>query len=394
VTSSDAADPFLGYLYQLRFALLQGLKLRHVADGIAIELLDDVIVVDKNSNAQALHQLKHSIRQKASLGARSENLWKSIGNWSQRVTDNEIDIDTTNLYLTTTGRITIQSPLFYLQLHQRDERLAQNELTESAKSSTNPTVIRFAAKFLGLSKKLQRTLLEQVIVLDSQVDILAAANEISSILAIASRPEDLAPFRHALEGWFFDRAILSITSPSLRIIRCQEIRSQCVTIRDQFATDLLPVFDGLTIPRDQLADDDPRKFVRQLQIINSARNRIRRAQSEHFQALTHRSKWSREGKIAVEELPKFDKRLIKEWEIRHESVVERSRSGDSALEISEADQLYAWVEQHAPSCTPLYIRSTFSEPFLIRGSFQMLADRLDVGWHPRYREILGNQPES
>jgi hypothetical protein len=34
------------------------------------------------------------------------------------------------------------------------------------------------------------------------------------------------------------------------------------------------------------------------------------------------------------------------------------------------------------------IRPDVTEPFVVRGSFQMLADEAKVGWHPDYRDLL------
>ena len=363
-------------------------------DGVAIEFLDDVTVIDSVSGALHLHQLKHSIRNRASLGAKSENLWNSIGNWSEKISNKSIDIESTNFYLNTTGKLSSQSPLFYLRLHDRDQKQALQLLREAATTSTNDIVSKNGAKFLGLSKKLQNTLLDQLIILDSQVNVVEAASEIASVLAVSSRPEHLESIRNALEGWFFDRAIRSISDTTLRVVRFQEIRSQCITIRDRFAENVLPIIHGLQVPLDEMSDDDTRPFVRQLRLIQSQQARIRRAQSEHFQALCQRSRWSREGHVAVEELPRFDDRLIREWKIRHEGVVAKCCGNDSSLEVSEGERLYHWIEQDAPHCNPLFIRSTFSEPFLIRGSYQMLSDRLEVGWHPRYRALIENDTNS
>lgn len=390
MNSNEATDSFLGYLYQLRFALLQGLRLRSPSDGVAIEFLDDVAVLDSTSGTLHLHQLKHSIRNRASLGSKSKNLWKTIGNWSDKIQNKTVDIDSTNLYFNTTGKLSSQSPLFHLRLQDRDQKLALALLVDAAKTSSNDVVTKNAAKFLGLSKKLQQALLDQIIVLDSQVNVQEAASDIASVLAVSSRPEHLDAIRTALEGWFFDRAIRSIIDSSLRVILFQEIRSQCITIRDRFAENALPIIEGLQVPLDELSEDDTRAFVKQLQLIQSQRARIRRAQSEHFQALCQRSRWSREGHVAVEELPRFDNKLVQEWEIRHEEVVANCNGGGTTIEVKEGERLYQWIEQHAPHCNPLFIRSTFSEPFLIRGSYQMLADRLEVGWHPRYRELLTN----
>ncbi|MBX9653859.1 hypothetical protein K2Y11_09620 [bacterium] len=389
-TPDDATNPFLGYLYQLRFALLGGLTLRDPYDSVAVEFLDDVQFATSNGTTLQLHQLKHSINKKSSLGPRSENLWKTIGNWSNKVSNKQIDLNTTNLYLNTSGALTSHSPLTHLKLHNRNEAMAISELLAAASSSSNSVVKDNLAKFQSLNQSDQHLLLSQIIVLDSEVNIIEAADEIERALAISSRPEDLSKHRQFLEGWFFSRIIESLTGNDARLIAVQEIRNHSVIVRDFLVTDELPGLPIAPIPKAEFNNEDPRLFVEQLRIICARDGRIRRAQTEHFQALTKRSEWSREGKLAIEELPKFDSRLIVEWQIRHESACSNSEEADNDTIMQEAQRVYKWVEEEAPSSSQLYIRRSFSEPFLIRGSYHMLSDRLEVGWHPRYKEMLAN----
>jgi hypothetical protein len=49
-----------------------------------------------------------------------------------------------------------------------------------------------------------------------------------------------------------------------------------------------------------------------------------------------------------------------------------------------AKALYRWVEQEARYS----IRPGCEEPFVTTGSFHMLAEGLDVGWHPQYAARL------
>lgn len=390
VHQDDATDSFLGYLYQLRFALLGGLKLHEPSESVAVELLDDVAFASPSNDVSELHQLKHSLGKIASLGARSQNLWKSIGNWSRKVANGDINLDATTLYLHTTGKISTQSPLSKLQLHDRDESKALAELKKAAKSSTSDIIARNSAEFRKLNKAEQKALLEQIIAVDGAADVGDAATAIERVLAVSSRVEDLESHRQYLEGWFFDRVIMSLLGEKERLVSLQEIRNQSITIRDHLVSDRLPELSFANIPLDELSDDDQRTFVKQLRLIASRPARVRRAQTDHFQALTQRSVWSRDGKLAVQELPKFDSRLIDEWEIRHESACANSE-GCENNEMPEAERVYKWVEEDAPASPQLFIRRSFTEPFLIRGSFHMLADRKSVGWHPRYVQLLDEE---
>ncbi len=390
----EATDSFLGYLHQVRFGLLGGLKLRDPSEAVAIEFLDDVSFATPSGQPRALHQLKHSLVRKASLGASSVDVWKTLGNWASKFSAGAVDLEDLTLFLHTTGRVSTRSPLSHLRFRDRNEQKALTELSEAASSSTNSVIQRNAGKLDSLSHSQQIMLLERLTVVDEATNIVEAAAEIEQLLAISSRPETLTTHRQYLEGWFYDRVIQGMTGEADQQITAQEIRNQSTVVRDRLVQDYLPDLDETAVPESELSDDDCRCFVRQLRLIDAAPSKVRRAQTEHFQALTQRSKWSREGLLAVKELPKFDRRLIGEWEIRYEAARLNSEHADEMCEIKEATKVYRWVEENAPSSAQLYVRQSFVEPYLIRGSYHMLADRRFVGWHPRYTTLLEEQTHS
>jgi hypothetical protein len=58
---------------------------------------------------------------------------------------------------------------------------------------------------------------------------------------------------------------------------------------------------------------------------------------------------------------------------------------DAVEEVKQkaARDVYKWVET-----TIKPIRANVTEPFVTRGSYQMLSDRLRVGWHPEFMTRL------
>jgi len=68
--------------------------------------------------------------------------------------------------------------------------------------------------------------------------------------------------------------------------------------------------------------------------------------------------------------------------------------GDGAAEDAcqhAARQLYKWAEG-----ADFPIRPRVTEPSLTRGSLHMLADSIEIGWHPQFRERLKDllQPQA
>lgn len=83
-TPHSAGPQAIGYLYQVRYALLALLKDDREEAAVVIEGLDDIAV--EGNGAIDLGQLKHHIRRTATLNSQSPDLWKTIRAWSSGLT--------------------------------------------------------------------------------------------------------------------------------------------------------------------------------------------------------------------------------------------------------------------------------------------------------------------
>ncbi|MEV7038321.1 ABC-three component system protein, partial [Amycolatopsis sp. NPDC051061] len=85
------------------------------------------------------------------------------------------------------------------------------------------------------------------------------------------------------------------------------------------------------------------------------------------------------------ELGRYERRLVEEWSTRFDVLCDEL--GEQAAEedkVREARAIYRWVEQEAR----FRIRPGCDEPFVTKGSYQILADDLRVGWHPDFQARL------
>jgi hypothetical protein len=83
-TNFSATDAALGYLYQIRLALLLSLQRLSKDEVFAayIETLDDVVFEDDGSALELL-QLKHHRERTANLTDASLDIWKSFRIWME-----------------------------------------------------------------------------------------------------------------------------------------------------------------------------------------------------------------------------------------------------------------------------------------------------------------------
>ncbi|MDZ7853551.1 MAG: hypothetical protein U5L98_13130 [Halomonas sp.] len=133
-----AVDPALGYLYQVRSALLWTLKrLKSEPDFlVGIETLDDVAFESVGGDPRELLQTKHHRNVAASLTDASTDLWKTLRIWFEETASGQVP-STASLCLVTTGEASDGSAASYLRGSNRDVQAALTRLDATAQSSSS-----------------------------------------------------------------------------------------------------------------------------------------------------------------------------------------------------------------------------------------------------------------
>ncbi|WP_373280539.1 ABC-three component system protein [Methylomonas koyamae] len=93
------------------------------------------------------------------------------------------------------------------------------------------------------------------------------------------------------------------------------------------------------------------------------------------------------------EVEEYEDRLVDEWD-RYKDVIFEKLIDDSVEDaLREAGAtLYNWAEFETGKIESLRIRTSVTEPYVLRGSFHILADTSPeprLYWHPRFLDRLG-----
>jgi DNA-binding transcriptional regulator YbjK len=385
----SAADSAIGYLYQVRVALLWALRRLKRSSNfvISLETLDDVTFENKNGKPEELLQTKHHRNREATLTDASADLWKSLRIWFDGFSKKSI-LTETALYLLTTGRAPNGSIASYLRTYGRDIDAAIKGLEATAMSSSSKENAEAYAAFISASTSDRKKLVECIVVLDAAPTIASIDDELKSEIYWAVDRKNHNMFLERLEGWWLRRTIAQLTSVALsgRIL-AEEIELEMSDLREQFKQDSLPIDDDLL--RFDLDDATQAMhadsvFVRQLNIINAGKRRIAAAVRDYYRAGEQRSRWLRNDLLLIGDLQKYEQRLKQEWELVFEQVKDEL-GADAAEEVKQisARKVLSWAEN-----TSLPIRPHVTEPFVARGSLHMLADDVQLGWHPEFRDRL------
>jgi hypothetical protein len=191
-----------------------------------------------------------------------------------------------------------------------------------------------------------------------------------------------------LEGWWLQRLVAGLSQKSPLSINGAEIDAELNNLREQFKSDSLPIYSELRSTKPDISLFSNLVFIKQLRLINISEDRVKRAAMNFYKASVQRSRWVRESLLVNDELEQYDDSLKEEWGIRFDQSKEAMSLSPTDTEyVALGKKVYQWVETEAH----IPIRPSCQEYFITRGSYQILADRQQVGWHPEFKSRLVGQ---
>lgn len=385
-----AVDASLGYLYQVRSALLWTLRrLKSEPDFlVGIETLDDVAFESVGGDPRELLQTKHHRNAAALLTDASTDLWKTLRIWFEGTASGQIPA-TASLCLVTTGHASDGSAASYLRGSSRDVTAAVTRLDATAQSSSNAANQSAYAAYLGASAEQRAALLERVTVIDVAQTVDDLDGELRREVFWAVDKEHHAAFLDRLEGWWVRRVLEQLCSSSGDRIGSVEVEAQMSDLREGFKQESLPIDDDLlefNLDDTTRAAHENSNFVHQLDFVKAGKRRLAAAIRDYYRAFEQRSRWLRDELVVGLDLRRYEKRLIEEWDLVFEGM--RDELGDTATDQAKEEAARSVLQWAERAC--ILIRPSVTQPFVCRGSLHMLADELRVGWHPEFRDRLAH----
>jgi len=391
----SASEQGLGYIYQPRLALLHLLQLPEDT-AVFLEKDDDLDFID-GDGGKSLASLKHK-----AVGDRLTDLsidfWKSVNIWLARYRRDGCAASNLRFFLFTTGTVSADSFLARLLPHQPVASGDAATLAALADAllakSKSPLIGKIAAEWNELSDPQKQDFLERILILDGSPrigDIPATIKD--KHMRSVRRGHREAVFER-LEGWWNDAVIKQLTGARTEGIFGYEVSDKLSAFAEEYKADNLPITFRGNVPADEIdTDADPRLFVAQLREIGISSNRIRSAILDYYRAFEQRSAWARENLLVSGEVEEYEDRLADEWS-RYKDVAFEKVMDDSAEDAlrNAGATLYNWAEFETGKIESLRIRTRVTEPYVLRGSFHILADTTPeprVYWHPRFLDRLG-----
>lgn len=390
----SASEQGLGYIYQARVALLRLLQLPEET-AVFLEMDDDLDFIDADGG-KSLASLKHK-----AVGDRltdlSTDFWKSVNIWLARYSRYGRAASNLRFFLFTTATVSTNSFLARLLPAQPAASGDMATLTDLANAaladSMSKVIAPIATAFNELSDLEKQDFLERILILDASPRIGDIPQIIKNNHMRSIRREHRDFVFERVEGWWTDAVIKQLTGASNDGIFGYEVSDKLSNFSEEYKTDNLPITFRGKVPVEEIdIEGDPRLFVAQLREIGISSSRIRSAILDYYRAFEQRSSWARENLLVSGEVEEYEDRLTDEWN-RYKDVAFEKLKDDSAEDaLREAGAtLYNWVEFETGKLESLRIRARVTEPYVLRGSFHILADAMPeprVYWHPRFLDRL------
>lgn len=387
----DASGQLLGYVYQILSALLLLISNQNPDSKICIEKFDDVAFMEGNTPKEML-QIKHHIKSKGNISDKGIDFWRTIKSWVDYL-ENKNDInDETKFLIITTENIGEDSLASYLQQSQnRNTVKALERMICIAKSSGNTNNQKYYDAFLSLSLKKQEYLVNDIYIYGFAPNCDEIKNSIMPYLRIATLPQHEESVYYKVVGWWIRKIIECLNSNDLVFISYRQLQKIIFDFEDEYRSNSLPIdvnpsYEPTEYELNQLIPDR-RIFIAQLELLSMNNEHLKRCIKDYYNAYSQRSRWIREQVLFVNELDKYEARLIDEWDRLFINMKEELEEyGDNIPDkkkIEAGRKLFGKIEE-----LNIPIRERIFDPFIMRGTFHGLSNDLKVGWRIDFFERL------
>ncbi|MDF7822547.1 hypothetical protein P4B35_00870 [Pontiellaceae bacterium B12227] len=376
-----------GYTFQFERALYWLAK-SPAGFVIGIETEDDVAIKHQDGKL-TLEQDKHSIQDKAEpFGNRSKDLWNTLSIWLTALENGELEPGKTRFLMVTNKTLPdcIAKQISNAQTSEKIDTCIKG--LKDAATDPSETIREFTEKVLAASsEKLLRTIISNCELLDEASGTSGENLKNSTIAELqipATFTKDAESIIDELLGWL-QRQVLALWQK----------RTPAWISRDNFVTqfhavlgrrkrqndrertaNLIPVYD------EQIGREKGRDFVKQIYLVTDDDGRVDESIREFIMCNMEKTRLSADGNITDQDWIDFEETLRARWGKISSRV---KRFGQTKPEEDVGFKILTeTTDEHRERLAGIETEQVY----LTSGTYHRMADRLVVGWHPRFEELM------
>ena len=389
----SAPGPAAGYAFQFERALYW-LSKSPAGFAIGIETQDDVAILQKDGT-RTLEQNKHSIQEKAApFGDRSKDLWNTLSIWLSALEEGELETGKARFLMVTNKTLPdcIAKQLSNAKtIEETDECI--NALT-SAAANPSETIREFTEKVLAApSAKYLREIILNCELIDEASGASGVTLRESTIAELqipATFTKDAESILDELHGWIRGQVLALWQTRTPAWISRDRFVTQFHAVLDrrkrqkgrERTANLIPVYD------EQIGREKGRDFVKQIYLVTDDDGRVDESIREFIKCNVEKTRLSADGNITDQDWIDFEDTLRSRWA---KISSREKRFGLSKLEEDVGFKILTeTTDEHRERLAGIETEQVY----LTSGTYHRMADRLVVGWHPRFEELMKQEEEN
>lgn len=389
----SAPGPAAGYAFQFERALYWLAK-SPSGFAIGIETQDDVAILDQDGTL-TLEQNKHSIQDKAEpFGDRSKDLWNTLFIWLTALDEGELEAEKVKFLMVT------NKTLPNCVAKQLSNAKTAEEIDEcicalkAAAMNPSETIREFTGKVLAVpSEKHLRVIISNCELIDEASGASGVKLRQSTIAELqipAAFTNDAESVVDELLGWI-RREVLTLWQK----------RTPAWILRDSFVTQFHAVLDRrkrqkgreraaniIPVYDEQIGQEKGRNFVKQIYLVTDDDVRVDESIREFIKCNMEKTRLSADGNITDQDWIDFEEALRSRWgkiSSREKRFGQGKPEEDVGFKI-----LTETTDEHRERLAGIETEQVY----LTSGTYHRMADRLAVGWHPRFEELMKQEEEN
>lgn len=376
-----AAGPYLGFsLQQVRlcFHLLSAPR----DSSVSLEHLDDV-AVHYSDGTVLLEQCKSALSHNP-ISDWSDDLWKTFANWLDAVEMKRVDAAKAafHLYVTPAKAGKLSDAIHAAANAKAVEALVQLVRDMLKKRTDAPKCIAHVQRFLDATDALRLAVVGKTTVSATDSDPMEPIRK----LLRATVPDEMIDVICASAiGQAKEAADKCLRRRTPALVGVAEFnRNFHAFVRQNNMAGYLPTFT--TAPSKDAAEallaSGP-VFARQLQLIEAPEEHLLRAASDFMRTSSEKVKWADLGFVYDGTFKDWEDTLLRKHNAAHceiqETFAEKTPEAQGRIVYSRCSAMEVPLDSRAVP------------GFFTHGSFNDLADRQKLGWHPDYRTLLNEE---
>jgi hypothetical protein len=380
--SSQVPDQYFGYSLQaIRF--LQLLLEATPGTVVTLEVFEDVGVLIPNGRALA-SQVKTGL-VKNPLADRSLEFWKTLANWVSAVEAGVLDPSAAifEIYVAKnrTGKL---AAAFHDAKSETDATSAISAARHALLgpgNSTRKLPTDLSVHVLRVFNTDQHRLVQIICnfrITTAKRDPLADLRPL--ILAKWVRPEIVDIVIQHAHGWLKERLDSLLQARKSAIVSVDEFIDEMRRFMPRCDFRQIVINMAGRPSAEQIAAERVKTYVRQLELIELDEEGTLEAINSYLRATVMRTKLSEDGIVHADSFADFEEALTSFWRNKRR---QNRLSHPNHTDIQTGQLLFSDCALHRQKLQGLELPDYFTP-----GSFQALADEMEIGWHPAYDTIL------